>query len=178
MNDKKQIKEMAKDIVHQKMFGPCIFESCPFRRDDEILCNNCKVAQYLHNKHYCKIPENAVVLTMEAYQDLNEYKNIAEQRKFNLDYANVELRRLSVELNSAEESNAEANRFLDKYRKELEIIKQELVQSRKETAKEIFDKIIWFAVKRIGETSGDSYYQISFDRLNELAKQFGVEVNK
>jgi hypothetical protein len=68
MDKQKQIEEMAKDIVHQKMFGPCIFENCPFRTDKEILCNNCKVAQYLHNKHYCKLPEDAVVLTREEYE--------------------------------------------------------------------------------------------------------------
>lgn len=59
-----------------------------------------------------------------------------------------------------------------------ELIKFEKEQTRKETAKEILDKIIWFAVKRIGQTSGDSYYQISFDRLSELAKQYGVEIKE
>lgn len=48
----------------------------------------------------------------------------------------------------------------------------------KETAEKIFNQIVWYAVKRIGKTTSDSYYQISFERLQELAKQFGVETKE
>lgn len=47
---------------------------------------------------------------------------------------------------------------------------------RKQTIKGIINKIIWFAVKRIGQTNSDSYYQISFDLLNKLAKEYEVEI--
>ncbi|MBR4889725.1 MAG: hypothetical protein IKU15_00215 [Clostridia bacterium] len=66
---------------------------------------------------------------------------------------------------------ADGIRFFD-------MLNQEKEQVRKETAEKIFDSIIWFTVKRIAETSGDSYYQISFDRLKELAKQFCVEIKE
>ena len=71
MKDKeKQIMEIVKDIEYQKMFGKCIFEDCPFSDNEEILCNNCKVAQYLHNKHYCKLPKGSVVLSKKEYEKL------------------------------------------------------------------------------------------------------------
>lgn len=75
-----QIEEMAKDIVYQDMFSPCMFVNCPFQKDDELFCNDCKVAQYLHNKHYCKIPENAVVLTREEFEFMCvDTKKVREQ---------------------------------------------------------------------------------------------------
>ena len=79
MDKEKQIEEMAKDIVHQKMFGKCIFENCPFEKDDEILCNNCKVAQYLYNKHYRKITKNEVVFTKEEYKKIEREKKRLEE---------------------------------------------------------------------------------------------------
>ena len=59
-----------------------------------------------------------------------------------------------------------------------EIAQEFFGKVRKETAREIFNQIIWYAIKRIGQTSGDSFYQISFDRLKDLAKKFGVELGE
>ena len=62
-------------------------------------------------------------------------------------------------------------------KRELQFLEEQTRKyASKETAEKIFDSIIWFAVKRICETSSDSYYKISFYRLNELAKQFGVKI--
>lgn len=48
----------------------------------------------------------------------------------------------------------------------------------KETAEKIFAEIIWYSVKRIGKTTGDSYYQISYDKLNELARKFNIKIKE
>lgn len=49
-------------------------------------------------------------------------------------------------------------------------------KTEKKVVKQVIDEIIWYSVKRIGQSSGDSYYQISFDRLAEIAKRHGVEI--
>ena len=160
MNDKEnQIEEIARTIMY-----------CPFIDADSQ-------SKAIYDKGSRKIPKDSVVLTREKYDDLKEYKNIAEQRKFNLDYANVELRRLVVELNSAEESNAEANRFLDKYRKELEIIKQQLDQARKETAREILDLLVPDC-KICDENWHSGCLCLRATLAGKIAKQFGVEIKE
>lgn len=144
-----------------------------YKKCDKELCTMSGiVAKELSKFYQPKITENSVVLSKEEYQDLKEYKNIAEQRKFNLDYANVELRRLTVELNSAEESNAKANEFLEKYRKELEITKQQLAQASKETAEKILNEIDCIPTNEVNELN-----HLRLLKMN-IAREFGVEIKE
>lgn len=73
------------------------------------------VITFMMIQGFSKNPEGSVVLTSEQYQNMKEYKNIAEQRKFNLDYANVELKRLEFELKQARKETAKefAEEMLD-----------------------------------------------------------------
>lgn len=161
MKDKeKQIEEMARDIEKYVV------------RDwsKELYIGS---AEALYNAGYRNVKDK-VVLDKEEYEDLKEYKNIAEQRKFNLDYANVELRRLAVELNSVEEANESANKLLDKYREELrkasELKTETIKLAKQETAREILKAIKFMFV--------NTNYNIDWivNKLEKLAKEYNVEV--
>lgn len=154
MKDKeKQIEEMAKDIEHQKMFGPCIFENCPFREDDEILCNNCKVAQYLYNKHYLpKLPKDSVVLSREEYREYVDNENEAYyrgQHETEVYYKNIQIPR---------ERKETAERDFNAVIKALETKKTSILTH--------------YGIK---ESVGAD---IAIRTVKELAKQFGVEIKE
>lgn len=50
-------------------------------------------------------------------------------------------------------------------------------KTRKATAREFVNTIYWKAVKHIkGKDKSECFIEISFDKLDEIAKQFGVEI--
>ena len=59
---------------------------------------------------------------------------------------------------------------------EYQIIK---AQARKETAREVIAKIIWYAVKHIkGKNKDECFIEISFEKIDEIAKQYGIETEE
>lgn len=139
MIDKQQIEEMAKVLCG-------ITRACK----DCKLNGNCLAynsAEALYNTNYRKVPENAVVLTREEYEELkNESAAIAK------DYQ-------------------EMGQFYDEKCEELEKLIQEkhkwTEQARKETAKEILKWLVDTGVINTAPDTTKMYFK----------EQFGVEVN-
>ena len=53
------------------------------------------------------------------------------------------------------------------------------VEIRKETAKKFVNMIYWKAVKHIkGKNNDECFIEISFEKLDEIAKQFGVDLGE
>ncbi len=163
----KQIEEMAKEKCEHFNERVCYKIDCKTqcRYYGKANCQTCihksvctffetidcekEVKEYGCKHYQPKLPKDRVVLSREEYQDLKEYKNIAEQRKFNLDYANVELRRLEAELNSA-------------YKK-----------GSKETA----EKILTYVGNLYDD--GDQRFRLKdYQWHKDLCKQFGVEIKE
>ena len=58
-------------------------------------------------------------------------------------------------------------------------IEKEKQKVRKETAREFLNMIYWKAVKHIkGKNKDECFIEISFEKLDELAKQYDVEINE
>lgn len=155
MNKEKKIKELEQTII--KICPTLSIEYCTGKP-----CTEC-IAEHLQYAGYRKINENDIVISKEEKQKL--LKEMYEQGKFD---ALADLDKEGKVVLSREEYQKDfSNQFNKGYK-----------NGCKETAREIFNQIIWYAIKRIGQTSGDSFYQISFDRLKDLAKQFGVEIGE
>jgi hypothetical protein len=74
MDKQKQIEEMAK-LVQQDMCGDIPCEECNYHGKMKILpryCGTYLIVEKLYRAGYRKIPENAVVLTREEYNELQK----------------------------------------------------------------------------------------------------------
>lgn len=152
--EQKQIEEMREHICIGCSGKPC-----------GEYCDKCKfVAEELLKHYQPKLPKDSVVLSREELQEIIVKAKVKEREKIS------ELKKEIKELYKLLIQEKEGS-FWDG-------VNEGILKGSKETAEKIFNQIIWYAVKRIGQTSNDSYYQISFDRLNELAKQFGVEIKE
>lgn len=130
-------------------------------------CNCITMDEYclverMYNKNYRKIPENAVVLTRE------ERDKILQATEYRINQLKV---RIAVKEND-----------IGKLESEIDDLKYELKQARKETAREIFDKLIalckesriFFAGDEIKDDEGILY----LEDLEDLAKQYGVDLGE
>lgn len=165
-------------------------EKCPCSVKNKF-CTEERVARVIIEHYQPRLPENArvfiptnenyVMLSREEYQDLKEYKNIAEQRKFNLDYANVELRRLETELKRVKAhakindehlhiriKNQSSKETAEKFAKEFDKLLTEKLRAKRE--------FICFGVKWYIEEN--TLYNTIYEVKDELAKQFGVEIKE
>jgi hypothetical protein len=176
MDNEKQIEEMARDIEHccnhydeQDRFVGNKCSGCEYWCDTNNLCCSFgnKEATYLYEQGYRKLSKDSAVLTKTEKEKL--LKEMYEQGKFDA-IADLEKEGKFI-LTIATWVETKQFQYNLGFRTGKQI-------GCKETAEKIFSQIIWYAIKRIGQTSNDSYYQISFERLNELAKQFGVEIKE
>ena len=181
MKDKeKQIEELVK-LLHDKN---ATIEWWDYYNDDynpsykKELKN---VASIIYNAGYRKIPEDSVVLSKE------EYENIYEQAEQNV-LANIadggtschwceeENQKIGYEKGSKETA--------EKLREEIITLSQELVNSRKETTEKLIklvyttltDRKVWIAMHEWW-LEGKECPQLKA-LLNEIAKQFGVEIKE
>ncbi len=152
MTDEKQIEEMAKCMCssYESEKG-C--KTCP---TNWCYADECATMAFCNG--YRKLPEGAVVLSREEYERIikenEKLQNYNDKLSQGIYYGNGE-------------------QFCSK-----------LIQSRKETAREIFDKIkekIAYLKRRYHEDCvdglGDEEYNgLSEKDLDEIAKQYGVEV--
>lgn len=68
---------------------------------------------------------------------------------------------------------------LEKHHITCEDVYEYVELARKETAEKFLNMIYWRAVKHIkGNNKDECFIEISFEKLDELAKQFGVEVEE
>ncbi len=156
MNEKEKIKEMASDLTKMVIqdYGGVYF---------------LETAKALYNLGYRKIPEGSVVLDRQEHQKYCAYKIIEPQIKGCLD------RERKLEKQIAE---------LEEQRDKQAYIAEELIQekhrwteqARKETAKEIFKEIM--KTPYYNEYAERQGYLIRLEKFNEIAKQFGVEVEE
>ena len=62
---------------------------------------------------------------------------------------------------------------------EAERIENKFNEIRKQTAEKFLNMIYWKAVKHIkGRNKDECFIEISFEKLDEIAKQYGVEIKE
>ena len=123
------------------------------------------IAEALYNAGYRKVPEDSVVLSKEEYEMLaNQYKAL------DIKYTN-----LSDNYRLCKDAN--------------ETLKQNVINVRKETAKEIITEVQneifkYLGVKSIKEADKLSLlgslitYDLITDKLHQLAHQYGVKIGE
>lgn len=131
-----------------------------------------------------KISEDSVVLTREEYDELinlqrthaedltNAIQSYEESKAdLKLEYDN-HIKNLEKTIDrQSKDLNSQANRLID--------LKAELENKGKETAEKFLNMLYWKAVKHIkGKNKNECFIEISFEKLDELAKQFGVEIKE
>lgn len=160
MTDEKQIEEMAKEMEE---CGDVSCEDCKKTHaynGDYFHCYAIDYAETLYNAGYRKLPENAVVTTREMYDELYKKANLYEYQKEN-----------AVVL-----TKEEHKQWLKDCIESNKVVKE---ITRKETAREVIAKIIWYAVKHIkGKNKDECFIEISFEKIDEIAKQYGVEIEE
>ena len=152
MDDKKQIEEMAEILCESKEHN-CNGEDCKCL----------KQATDLFNKGARILPEGAVVLSREEHQKYLAYKIIEPQIKGCLDRER-ELEKKCFAMAKEQEESCQ-NGYLDGYEKGK-------AQARKETAREFLYKLL----DKLNDNAG--YFASARFVANEIAKQFGVEVEE
>lgn len=159
MTDEKMIEEMAQCMANCEITCDECFEQVESVmtmkiKQRENHCQAYKFAKTLFSAGYrnCK---DKVVLTKEEYEMLLG--------------AQIQLERKHIDL--------KVHNDICMY--ENETLKQELVIARKETAREVIAKIIWYAVKHIkGRNKDECFIEISFEKIDEIAKEYGVEIEE
>lgn len=153
MNKQEQIEEMAVIgcVRTPQAYTAEECAKCGFKNGR---CNAYRHAEALYNAGYRKIPEDSVVLSREEYEMLaNQYKNLE------IKYSNLcDNYRLCKDAN--------------------ETLKQNIIIIRKETAEKIFTELLK-EKQLIDLGCGDGTYEyIDVDDLEDLAKQYGVEIKE
>lgn len=148
MTEKQQIEEMALSEVN--LLANDINQHCPDLAENYCGGTNCLICltHALYNAGYRKIPENAVVLTKEEHSDYLVLKN---------DYEHA-----SEKLKELQGDNERLYRTLGKFKDSV----------RKETAKEIFTKLI-----EVANNQHDKG-KLSVGLLKAWAIEYGVEVDE
>lgn len=138
MDDKKQIEEMAKDLCSE------YHEDCICCCGSSHTCTVCEDCERLYNAGYRKIPEGAVVLTREEYEE--------RENKIN------------------EQCQTRAVKVYTDF------LKVERDKARKETAREILYKVKETLIINNEENTEFFDYNYTLETIDEIAKQYGVEV--
>ena len=170
MKDKGIIEEIAKIIENGCANIECT-EKCKYHKEEPYLCYCKRCAEKIYNLFY---PEDSVVLSKQEY--FNTVTKIREEFEYEYKDKVVLSREEYDELQVGKDFDYgyhEGYKNTEAYYENFKLPKE-----RKETAEKIFAEIIWYSVKRIGKTTGNSYYQISYDRLNELARKFNIKIKE
>lgn len=168
MTKQEQIKEMAKVLSTVKRcealaLSECIKKKCEYPHYEGVTCIAEHQAETLYEQGYRKLPKDSVVLKIKEIEDT------CNKCHWVTDYK------------------------LLKYHEEavIKLCEQEVKQARKETAKEIFQRVINICRKEEDFQDGTVNTQLEplyFGIMNgcafvrgevkELAKQYGVEVEE
>ena len=192
MKDKeKQIEEMAKIMCSPCPDGKeCSGTWCYKRVLD--------CANEFYEQGYRKLPEDSVVLSSEEYEEYQSYKNgdycatkcdihelsFNQMNKINdLENENEKLKKEIKNPNEVLEDrerfkarNEELKGITEQLRQEIIILSQELVNSRKETAEKILKALT--TVLHDNRQYGNNFVVVYMSDIQELAKQFGVEIKE
>lgn len=163
-DEEKRIEEMAKDIVRSSSLD--VYQKAEYliglgyTKIDYKNLDNIDLMIF-GGKRFEYIPKDRVVLSREEYEMLaNQYKNLE------IKYSNLcDNYRLCKDAN--------------------ETLKQKVIITRKEIAEKFYDKvnenICVFQLENKNQEFTDGYAQAIADicdRLDQVAKQFGVEINE
>lgn len=166
---------------------------CDFKQGQ---CNAYKHAEKLYNAGYRKIQDGTVVLSREEYEML---KSLYDTQKGVIMTSSIGdlpltvegLRKAVDEITRLNRVETELQELNAKYYNEAKDLRRELKQTRKETAKEIFQKVVNICIKEEDFQDGTVNTQLeplyfgimhgcAFIRgeVKELAEQYGVEVEE
>lgn len=160
MDAQKQIEEMEKDLYGIQTYAYMEIYPCRQKQPNEI------VAEHLVRKGWIKPAEGAVVLTKE------EYKSVKDSFDLLREYESVS--------NSLIKSNELCRKLIDD-KKEL---KRQLEQTHKETVKKFVNLLTdngkrqTLSIEDAKDNICDKAYIISQSHLDQVAKQFGVELQR
>lgn len=164
---------------------------CDFKQGQ---CNAYRHAEKLYNAGYRKIQDGTVVLSREEYEML---KSLYDTQKGAIMTSSIGdlpltvegLRKAVDEITRLNRVETELQELNAKYYNEAKDLRRELKQTRKETAKEIFQKVVNICRKEEDFQDGTVNTQLEplyFGIMNgcafirgevkELAEQYGVEV--
>ena len=166
---------------------------CDFKQGQ---CNAYRHAEKLYNAGYRKVDKDSVVLSREEYEML---KSLYDTQKGAIMTSSIGdlpltvegLRKAVDEITRLNRVETELQELNAKYYNEAKDLRRELKQARKETAKEIFQKVVNICRKEEDFQDGTVNTQLEplyFGIMNgcafirgkvkELAKQYGVEVEE
>ena len=166
---------------------------CDFKQGQ---CNAYRHAEALYNAGYRKIQDGTVVLSREEYEML---KSLYDTQKGAIMTSSIGdlpltvegLRKAVDEITRLNRVETELQELNAKYYNEAKDLRRELKQARKETAKEIFQKVVNICRKEEDFQDGTVNTQLEplyFGIMNgcafirgevkELAEQYGVEVEE
>ena len=167
--------------------------NCDFKQGQ---CNAYRHAEKLYNAGYRKVDKDSVVLTRVDYEML---KSLYDTQKGAIMTSSIGdlpltvegLRKAVDEITRLNRVETELQELNAKYYNEAKDLRRELKQARKETAKEIFQKVVNICRKEEDFQDGTVNTQLEplyFGIMNgcafirgevkELAKQYGVEVEE
>ena len=166
---------------------------CDFKQGQ---CNAYRHAEALYNAGYGKVDKDSVVLTRVDYEML---KSLYDTQKGAIMTSSIGdlpltiggLRKAVDEITRLNRVETELQELNAKYYNEAKDLRRELKQARKETAKEIFQKVVNICRKEEDFQDGTVNTQLEplyFGIMNgcafirgevkELAEQYGVEVEE
>lgn len=166
---------------------------CDFKQGQ---CNAYRHAEKLYNAGYRKVDKDSVVLTRVDYEML---KSLYDTQKGAIMTSSIGdlpltiggLRKAVDEITRLNRVETELQELNAKYYNEAKDLRRELKQARKETAKEIFQKVVNICIKEEDFQDGTVNTQLEplyFGIMNgcafirgevkKLAEQYGVEVEE
>jgi hypothetical protein len=170
---KAMIDEMAVDVCEaMKVCAALLCCACDFNgTKNQFECRSKFIARRLAKKYQPKIPEGAIVLTEGEYSDLL-FDEVATLKRDIAEYwANADFENVVKELHKGGYRKLDDHAiFVLRKAKSLE------EKVRKETAEKIVSEI-----KKLIEsewTINKATYENLCSKLNELAKQFGIEIKE
>ena len=194
MTEQEQIEDIAKYVCNVCDFKCDWFQSG--MKEDSICTTAQETAEALYSAGYRKVDKDSVVLTRVDYEML---KSLYDTQKGAIMTSSIGdlpltiggLRKAVDEITRLNRVETELQELNAKYYNEAKDLRRELKQARKETAKEIFQKVVNICIKEEDFQDGTVNTQLEplyFGIMNgcafirnevkELAKQYGVEVEE
>ena len=196
MIDEKQIEEMAEDLEtsyrEQKEYptyegmADILFTNLNYRKIPEgavvIEQEEYDALKQIESYHIKSCGKGSVVLTREEYEKLKSLYDSQQGAIMTSSIGDLPLtveglRKAVDEITRLINVQVELQELNAEYYNEAKDLRRELKQTHKETARKFLNMIYWKAVKHIkGKNKDECFIEISFEKLDELAKQYGVEV--
>ena len=140
---------------------------------EKQLVNEIKQGFKMHEEKHKQIEEMANFIHRTEFVDISRYEEETIAKEL-LKHYQPKLPEDSVVLTMQEWKQIKNSLYYSK-----EELEKKLQKARKETAEKFLNMIYWKAVKHIkGKNKDECFIEMSFEKLDELAKQFGVEIKE